>query len=81
MLNTYAIVSYNSSSNGVFEYKLGLHSQGTMLSNSLISVEVEEIQGTRIVTVIRPYEIGNGYYDFTDFMSATITEMDVISGK
>lgn len=79
MQNTYAIISYNSSRTE--EWKLALHDEGNQLTeSSFVDLEVSESDGIRTVIVKRPYNFGTNYYDFTPFITATETSIDIIAG-
>merc|ERR1712129_296477 len=84
MSGTYAILSTDSSTSGLMERTLATHSAGTEVSSNSWSyddgeVSIEVADGTRLITIYRPYAPSDDVYDFTEFMDATASSLDVIS--
>eukprot|EP00484_Ammonia_sp_Unknown_P019905 CAMPEP_0197026282 /NCGR_PEP_ID=MMETSP1384-20130603/6406_1 /TAXON_ID=29189 /ORGANISM="Ammonia sp." /LENGTH=251 /DNA_ID=CAMNT_0042454925 /DNA_START=36 /DNA_END=791 /DNA_ORIENTATION=- len=72
MSGTYTIVSYSGTT--TTEWTLGVHTQGSEISTNSWAegtIEVQEADGIRTVTIVRPYSTDDSsVYDFSSFMSA-----------
>ena len=84
MSGTYAILSTDSSTSGVSERTLGPQAMGSEITSNSWSyddgrVAIEVADGTRVITIYRAYAPSSDTYDFTAFMDATTSSLDIIS--